>query len=527
MLARNRLRHAVRRARAVVVASAALAACGSNPGTRWADYDRSVQRHATDEPSSRSPRTTSASVARSPSDIDALPYADARALLDRLDGRAPAARVALRAARLAHHVGDAAQARALLARAALAADEPEVRASLVALGAQLDIADVDKATVAVLLPLTGRHAAVGNELRAAIELAPAHGTKWAFLDTRGESAGAAAAVERAVAIGAVGALGPVGAREVVAAGRAAALYRLPIALLAPGDGADPTAGVFRFVGSPADEARAVAAIALAENFSAVAVLAPADDVGLEVSEAFVAEAHRLGLRVEATGSYDPTGGEVERDVKRFLNLVPGSNPRFAAHLRTHGSKGWQTFSPDIGFSLLYIPDRYDRAAVVAAFLPYFGVELRTTEFSDPMALRRKHRGEIPQVVQLVGGSGWNHPSLTVRGAAAVQGARIVDVFAGGRSGEAAWLFADAFERKTGRAPSSAAAEVFDAATLAAAARETVPGQSADARESYRLALASARIDDGACGPATIGRDGEIVRESLMLEVVGDELELVE
>lgn len=523
MPTRNDQRHAV------WMAIGVLAACGPKPSGGWAEYEPAAQTHHTAEPRRVSPPAQAAPAAGAAAlgDIDTLDGATAVALVDQLKGRSPAAQVALRAARLAHHVGDDAQARALLARAALAEDEPQVRRDLAALAAQLDAATVDEAIVAVLLPLSGRYAAVGSELRAAIELAPAQGTTWLFLDTRGEPTGATAAVERAVAKGAVGILGPVGVREVAAAARAAALRRVPIALLAPGDGADPAAGVFRFVNSPADEARAVAVLARAENFSTVAAFVPRDDIGLEAADAFTAEAQRLHLAVAATGSYDPTGGDVESDVKRFLNLVPATNSRLADHLRAFGSKGWQTFSPDIGFSLLYIPDRYDRAAVVAAFLPYFGVELHSVEFADPNVLRRKHGGQIPQVVQLVGGSGWRHPSLPVRGGTAVQGAWIVDVFAGDLGGETAGHFAAAFQNKTGRAPSSAAAEAFDAATLLAAARAALHRGRTNPRDAFRSALASATLEDGACGSAAIDSRGELVRTPLLLEVQGDDLRIVD
>ena len=463
----------------------------------------------------------------SPNLIDTLNAVQVRAALQRLADQAPAAHLALRAARLSHHVGDDAGARAMVARAATAADEPQVHAELVALAAELASPAVDDATIAVLLPLTGRFAAVGAELRAAIEIAPARGTKWLFLDTRGEPAGAVAAVEHAIANHAVAALGPVGSRELVAAARAAAPHRLPIAALAPDDGADSKAGVFRMVNSAKDEARAVAALALSDNFSTVAVFAPRDDIGQDAVEAFVAEAQRLGLTVAQAGSYDPTGGDVERDVKRFLNLVPATNARLAQHLRSHGDKGWQSFSPDVAFSLLYIPDRFDRAAVVAAFLPYFGVELRATEFTDAVALRRKHGGHVPQVVQLIGGAGWNHPSLPIRGGSAVQGARIVDVFAGERGGELAAQFAAEFQRKTGRLPSSAAAQAYDAAALVAVARTASHAPTVDARQAYRAALASAKLEDGACGPAAMASDGEVVRSATILEVQGDELRVVE
>ena len=447
--------------------------------------------------------------------IDELDEATASATVDALGDKPPAARVALRAARLAHHRGDDATARAMLGRAASAADEKTWHPQLTALAGECAEAPVTE-TIAVLLPLSGRYAAIGNELRAAIELVP--DAKWKFLDTRGEPEGAAAAVEQAWKAGAIAILGPVGTREAVSAARAAALHEIPIGLLAPADGADPSAGVFRLVTSPADEGRAVAELAQADGFPTVGVFAPRDDIGEEAADAFVAEAKRRGLSVTAEGSYDPTGGDLEPDVKAFLNLVPARNPRLAEHLAHDRKHGWQTFSPDVPFSLLYVPDRYDRAALVAAFLPYFNVELRTQEFPDQAMLARKHGGHVPQVVQLVGGAGWHHPSLPVRGGTSVQGALILDVFPGDLGDDAAQQLAAAFQAKTGRPPSSAAAEAYDAASMIAAARH-----GATTRAGMRGNLARARLDDGACGKSAMDVDGEVLRTPTILEVSGDSL----
>jgi branched-chain amino acid transport system substrate-binding protein len=407
-------------------------------------------------------------------------------------------------------------------------DPGAVRCSeLDALAARRVVPTLDGALIAVLLPLSGAYAALGSELRAAIELAPAGGARWLFLDTHGTPAGAAAAVDAAHARGAIAALGPVGQREAIAAARAASLDELPIALLAPADGADPAAGVFRVVDSPADEARAVAALAAQDSYPTVGVLAPRDDVGRDASEAFVAEATRLGLQVTAQGTYDPTGGDLEPEIKRFLGLVPADNPRLAAHLARHGKAGWTTFSPDIPYTMLYVPDRYDRAAIVAAFLPYFNVELRTTDNPDPERLARKHGGHIPQIVQLVGGAGWHHPTLPVRGGPAVQGAMLVDDFAGDLGGEPAQQFVAAFQARTKRTPTTAAAQAFDAAALIAAARaEAVQGAPPDLRKAMRGALAHAKLADGACGAASMGPDGELVRVPSVLEVQGDDLVIV-
>jgi len=499
----------------------ALAACGPKPAPSWVERDDHAQRHETASvatPASSRPIDLSK---LSPATIDELDEATAIAVVGQLNDKAPAARVAVRAARLAHHRGDDAAARAILARAATAADASDVAADTKALASELVAIPTKPDVVAVLLPLSGRFAGVGSELRTAIELAPAQGTKWLFLDTKGEADTAAAAVAKAAAQGAVAILGPVGTREVSAASREAAIRGIPIALLGPEDGADPAAGVFRLVGSPGDEGRAVAQLAKSNSFPTVAVFAPRDDIGAESAAAFVAEAQRLGLAVTAQGTYDPTGGDVEPDVKQFLELVPAKNPRLAEHL-AHAKTpkiGWETFSPDVPYSLLYVPDRYDRAAIVAAFLPYYNVELRTTEFPDPNMLRKKHHGQMPQVVQLVGGAGWHHPSLPLRGGTAVQGALLVDSFAGELGGDLAAQFVTEFQARTNRAPSSAAAEAFDAATLVAQARAAAAGD----RAGFRTALARGKLDDGACGAARMDVDGELYRNYATLEVQADEL----
>jgi len=493
----------------------ALVACSAPPKGTWVEHDVG-QSHATQGPESVSP------VAVDKVDLTNIDRLDERtiaAVLSKLGDTAPAARLALRAARLAYHRGDDEAARAMLARATHAADEPSVHSELVALGKLVADIAVQPKLVAVLLPLTGRFAAIGSELKAAIQVAPGEGTTWLFLDTKGDPDTATAAVETARTKGAIAILGPAGEREALAAARAASLRDIPIALLAPADGADPQAGVFRLVESPADEGRAVARMAQEQGFPTVAVLAPRDDVGADSAAAFVTEAKRLGLAVNKQGSYDATGGNLEPDVKEFLDLVPARNPRLAEHLARKGvKKGWQTFSPDVAFSLLYIPDRYDRAALVTAFLPYFGVELRTVQFPDLAMLQKKHGGHLPQVVQLVGGAGWHHPTLPIRGGTAVQGALIVDTFAGELGSDVAARFAGDYQKRTGRPPSTAAAQAHDAAWLVARAR-----RQATTRAAMRAALARARLDDGACGPSGIGADGEIEREPSVLEVEADQI----
>ncbi len=510
-----------------------LAACGAKaPQSAWQERDGLGQSTRDPEPIVEGVATPTVDVSKidlktlDDAKIDTLDELTLRAVLDKLGTTAPAAKVGLRAARLAWHRGDRNTAQFLLARAKAASDGATLATEVQALETSMALPHVDPKTIAVLLPLTGRYAAIGSELKLAVQLSTSQGTTWLFLDTKGDPDGAVAAVEQAYAKGAAAILGPVGEREGIAAARAASLRNLPIGLLAPADGADPAAGVFRMVSSPADEGRAVAQLAHDEGFPTVAVFAPRDDIGGEAATAFIDEAKRLGLQVTGEGAYDPTGGSLEPEVKDFLGMVPAKNPRFAEHLRRNGKKGWLNYTPDISFSLLYLPDRYDRAALVAAFLPYFGVELRTTEFPDPERLRRKHGGVMPQVVQLMGGAGWHHPSLTIRGGPALQGAMFVDSYPGELGGDVGMAFSAAFQSRANRSPSPAAAETYDAAALIAKARAEAASAS-DVRAALRLALAKGKLDDGACGPVAMGLDGEIQREHAVLEVVGEQLQLVQ
>ncbi|HVV85619.1 MAG TPA: ABC transporter substrate-binding protein, partial [Kofleriaceae bacterium] len=266
-------------------------------------------------------------------------------------------------------------------------------------------------------------------------------------------------------------------------------------------------------------------VAAALGVPTVGVLAPRDDVGTAAADAFADAATAAGLAVTARGTYDPTASDLEPDLKEFLGLDPATNPRLAAHLRRHGRRGLASFSPDVPFALLYIPDRYDRAALVASYLPYFNVEVRSEEFLDPDYLRRKHGGRIPQVVQLLGSSGWNHPSLPARGGDAVEGAYFVEPCPGPLGVAAADALYAAFVERTGRDPSSAAQEAHDAWILASRARAVAAAAPAavPVRDAFVAALRAARLDDGACTPASVGADGQLVRAPALLGVDAGEI----
>lgn len=454
---------------------------------------------------------------------DSATFAELEALWPSLQGTFPGATVAFRLGLVYEHSGrhdDAVRHYAAVVSGPWQAEAEARRTELEARRV------FTKGRVAVLLPLSGPHRAIGEELKAAIEIygERGRGVELVFLDTAGDRARAAARVDEAAHSGAAAILGPVGDAESRAAARRAVELGIPIAVLSPG-ATSPGPGVFRLVHSPEWEARAAAKVARLLGFKTAAVLAPRDEHGEAAARSFAQVARGLGVRVVASGFYDPTATELEPDLKSFFGLDPKTNERLRQHLRRHGKDGWKSFSPDIDYELLFVPDHYRRASLVASYLPYFSIEPRTRDLMNSYALRRKHGGRLPSVVQLLGTSSWHHPALVPAGGNAIEGALLIDVFLGNGDGEdyafdTAAQFAEAYERRTGRPPSALAAQARDAAALVAEAVASAPD-----RATVLSRLARARIAEGACGPARVGPSREVERDPLVLRVEAGEFVL--
>jgi ABC-type branched-subunit amino acid transport system substrate-binding protein len=530
-------------ARRALLVAALVTGCGQAPQPASAPQpgetraEERIEGRREPEPIQR-PRMPAAEEAEIAARVDTTPAAALAAAWPRMDPEAAAAQaVALRLALLALHRGERGVARRWLARAG---GGERARALSRAMAVE---PRVDPRRIAVLLPLSGKHARLGREMRVAIELAAAEpavtedqleteedgagerasrvgGAILVFHDTRGEGAEAERQVERAAREGAFALLGPVGQAEARAAAARAMEHGIAIALLAPdGAGAAPDVGVFRLWPSAEWEAGEAARLAAERGHDRVAVLHPRDPQGAAQAEAFQSAARATGATVVAAGDYDPAARDLEPDVRRFLGLDPATNERLRRHLARHGRKqGWKSFSPDVDFDLLYIPDDHARAALVASYLPYFNIEVRDSEVVDTLSLRKKHGGRIPSLVQLLGSSGWYHAGLAHRGGAAVEGALIVvPCGTGTDAGDQSAELAERFEARTGRPPGPLAAQAHDAALLLLSARaEAAP--AGPSRASLGRALRTAHLPDGACGPSNVDPSGQLHRFATLLRV---------
>ncbi len=441
--------------------------------------------------------------------------------------------IALRQALLAHHLDDERAVAMHMATVEpsdlLAPTIESVRARLVVPG------QGESSKIAVLLPMSGPHQGTGEELWAGIQLsyknaALAKNLRVKLYDTKGTEEGARQAAMQAAKDGSVVALGPAGRLESRAAALVAWSEGMPIALLAPeAASANAEHGVFRVALSPTFEAEQAALVAIELGYRLLAVMAPRDELGLQQSQAFARVARKAGAEIVVMGTYGPDAATLEQDFRDLLNLYPLTNERLRRHLRQYGAKSWKSFTPELGFDLLYLPDGLARGTLAASYLPFFNVELRSGEAMAVGRLQRKHEGLMPRIVQLVAPSSWLDPALSARGGDAVEGALILSTCPGGLGTDLSAQgaqFAEGFEAATGRAPSRAAALGYDAMSLILVAREEAAPRGGQRRE-FSTAMRTARLRDGLCGNLLMTASAQVEGQIEVLHVEAGHPEIYE
>ena len=250
------------------------------------------------------------------------------------------------------------------------------------------------AHVAALLPLSGRNAAVGAQLRDGLLAAwfaqPAEGRlPLRFHDTGGAAEGTSVVADRlaaARAAGAVSIIGPLLREDVIAAAGAwssltadastrggGAPTLLALNFLPTEAGAAP-AGLLQFGLSPEDEARAIARRASAAGQRRAVALVPAGDWGQRVLRAFREEFEAGGGTLLASR---PVQG---RDQSAAIRAVLGIDASRARHQRLQSL---------LGSSLVFQPRR--RGDVDVLFLPGQPTQVRQLRAQ----LKFESAGDIP------------------------------------------------------------------------------------------------------------------------------------
>lgn len=317
----------------------------------------------------------------------------------------------------------------------------------------------DVARVAVLAPLTGQDATMGQEIAAGVQLAVedwnaaggVHGLHLELVTTDDASSGPRrVSDDRRVVL----AISHTALPSPAARGTAVPAIPPPVILLGIGGAAQPGAGVVRLAPS-AEQVAEVAAAAVAFNYGPVtlAVVSSAAPEDVAEAAAFIRAARARGIRVRA----EYTLADVEASYAQAAGAVRAAAPQ-----------------------VLYVVGRgVDAGSLWAEIRP------------------RDSR------IRLVLGPGVLDEGFSRTAAGFLDGVSALDIAARPTDVQGAREFIARFTARYGRAPGPLAARAYDAATLGLRAIASATDGRAPSREAVRATLSAETALDGVLRPYTL------------------------
>ena len=303
--------------------------------------------------------------------------------------------------------------------------------------------------VAILLPLTGPRADLGQVLLQAAQLAlpSGSGPSLDVMDTGGTPSGAAQAAQAAVAKGDSLILGPLTSSETAAVAPIAKLARISV-LAFTNDASQSQPAVWPLGISPDQQIRRLVVATQAQGQTQLAALLPATDFGHALASAFLKAADANGaqppnVKMHAQGMASITAAA--RDLSDYANRRGPIDAKMKA-ARALGTPNGRREAQDLAkstispppFNVLLLGDTGDALQEIAAILPYYDVDRSR--------------------VQIIGPALWSDPSS---GSGAVQGAWYAAPDSSTRSG-----FEREYAAKYGVTPPPLADLAYDAASIA-------------------------------------------------------------
>jgi ABC-type branched-subunit amino acid transport system substrate-binding protein len=385
-------------------------------------------------------------------------------------------------------------------------------------------------TLGVALPLSGSAASFGEEALQGIMLAAGAfdgapgghpGPRLLIRDTGGQASEASAAVrELAAEPGLLAIIGPLLPEEAEAAAAAAQEAGVPLIALSRREGLGRGRPVVIRAGtSPRLEAELLAEYAVRNaGLRRFAILYPEDPFGRALRAAFWAAVEARGGEVVAVAHYPlgatdfaaPIRGMIgyellpqgalgtlaarEKLLKRAKRLPYAEAEALRAEARALTGPDGEPLPPYVDFDAIFIPDTHQTAGLIAPHLAFHEV----------------------QGVRLLGPSTWNHPSLLRLGGRHVEGAVFPGAYSAAVAAPHVVAFAQRFEASFAAAPTSLAAESFDAANLVLSAA----AGGASERDSLLAAIAAEPRRVGVSGVLQLGPDGELARRPHLLGISG-------
>lgn len=412
--------------------------------------------------------------------------------------------------------GDLETARLQAQRAAEDAD-PVIAEAAAGLLRSLDGAPVRSDQIAVILPMSDKYEAVGNNVRQALLYGfGGSAGRLQFYDSGSTPETAVAALEQAVLQdGSIAVIGPLLSDESDAMVAAAESLYVPLISLSQSY-EPPEDAVWAFQGMHTwgDQLDGLLEwVMTSRGMSRFATFYPEKDFGKNAVALLEEKVIARGGEMKAMGTYSPEEKNLIPFAAEFGERHDDLAQKKRETERNHGNPDTVVASPIVDFDAIFIPESTRRTPLVCAALAY-------QEFPMGTFQPTKGQPELP----LLGLSTWNNVDLIATGNEYVRNSLFPDVFSSATRPEGDPLI-EGYRQATGRTPSSLEAAVIDAGKLVGAASNA----RASHRGAFRDALLTASVPDSITGASSFDPETLRARRNMLIltltrtdiEVVGE------
>ncbi len=354
-----------------------------------------------------------------------------------------------------------------------------------------------KRAIGVLLPMSGRYTAFGEQVKRGMELARetlrlSLPVDLIYRDTAGEESVAARQVaELAIGERVMAIAGPLVSNAAIGAARQAGQERVPLLSLSQREGlAASSLYVFRNALTAQLQVQAVVDYAIdGRGFTRFGMLYPKTRQGELFAGLFRDAVSRRGASVVAVQSYPAEQTDFRYQVRLLRGLNPNMPDDDGDEVAHGGSDETKTPAP---FQALFLPDYADRISLIVPQLAFYGLER----------------------VQLLGTNGWNDAELPRLARQSIEGAVFADGFFRYSSNPSVQNFVARFVERYGVEPTILEAQGYD---LAAILLSLLDRRDVLTRDDMRRALAEMPTFPGVTGDTRFDALGEAVKKLFLLQ----------
>ena len=375
---------------------------------------------------------------------------------------------------------------------------------------------VKQGVLGCLLPLSGPFSIYGEEVLKGVELGlgvhwdqtAETGLELLIIDTKGRPEEALAALENLVIDEKIMAIiGPVSSRAAIAVARKAQEMGVPVIALTQREGVvEEGEMIFRNFLTPSQEIDGLIDVAMGQmGLKHFGILYPDNAYGRYSMNLFWDRLNDMGGTVTAVESYGVDDTDFADQIKKMVGLYyprPASLVQRLEDMKTPEDEEDSIYpeepEPIIDFDAIFIPDSFQRVAMIAPQLTFYDV----------------------LEVQLLGTSAWQSPKLVEMAKDYIQGALFCSGFVGDSEEAGVRVFIEEYRENFDADPGILAANGYDTIRLL---KKVLSEEEIRTRKDLVNALLGSQGFEGVSGIITFDPSGEAEKEPVLLTISGSSM----